>query len=115
MLLPVAEHNIRFAEQKGSSGLGASKAACYIGSSTPKDLREKVTEALVAECEEKHLQHPLQGVWLAWPHSARPFVLSWQNSITSPPSLIKFVLNAQINCVHAEALGLHGVCNVSAL
>jgi hypothetical protein len=103
VLLPVAEHNIRFAGQNGSSGLGASKAACYIGTPTPKDLREKVTEALVAECEEKHVQHaarlPLQGVWLSWTDSARPFDLSWQNLITTPPSLIKFVLNAQINCV----------------
>jgi hypothetical protein len=52
---------------------------------------------------EKHMQHaarlPLQGVWLSWPDSARPFDLSWQNLITTPPSLIKFVLNAQINCV----------------
>jgi hypothetical protein len=54
VLLPVAEHNLWFAGQKGSSGLGASKAACYIGTPTPKDLREKVTEALITECEEKH-------------------------------------------------------------
>ena len=101
VLLPVAEHNIRFASQKGRSGLGASKAACYIGTPTPKDMREKVTD--VTECEEKHLAHavrlPLQGVWTTWTDWARPFDLSWQNLITTAPSLIKFVLNAQINCV----------------
>ena len=71
------------------------RAACYIGTPTPKDLREKVTQALVAECEEKHVQHAarlLEGVWLSWLDSARPFDLSWQNLM----SILKFVLNAQI-------------------
>jgi hypothetical protein len=66
-------------------------------------MREKVTDALVTECEEKHMAHavrlPLQGVWTTWTDSARPFDLSWRNLITTAPSLIKFVLNAQINCV----------------
>ena len=34
-----------------------------------------------------------------WIDTAQPFDLSWENLITAPPSLIKFVLNAQINSV----------------
>ena len=56
-LLPVAEHNVRFAAQKGTSGLGACKAGPYIGNPTIRDWREKVTEALGAEAEEKHVLH----------------------------------------------------------
>ena len=84
-------------------GIGANKAAHYIGTPTLKDLREKVTEALVTENEDEHMRHaaclPLQGVWTTWTDTARPFDLSWENLITAPPSLIKFVLNAQINSV----------------
>jgi hypothetical protein len=69
-LLPVAEHNVRFAAQKGTSGIGAFKAGPYIGNPTIRDWREKVTEALGAEAEEKHVLHasclPLQGVWTHW-------------------------------------------------
>ena len=99
----MAEHNLQFAGQVGTSGLGANKGGRYIGTPTLKDLREKVTEALVATNEEEHMRHaaclPLQGVWTTWIDSARPYDLSWENLITASPSLIKFVLNAQINSV----------------
>ena len=102
-LIPVAEHNLQFAGQVGTSGLGANKAQRYIGSPTLEDLREKVTEALVAKNEEEHMRHaaclPLQGVWTSWIDFARPYDLSWENLISASPSLIKFVLNAQINSV----------------
>ena len=102
-LIPMAEHNLQFAGQVGTSGLGANKGGRYIGTPTLKDLREKVTEALVATNEEEHMRHaaclPLQGVWTTWIDSARPYDLSWENLITASPSLIKFVLNAQINSV----------------
>ena len=102
-LIPVAEHNIQFAGQVGTAGLGANKAKRYIGAPTLRNLCEKVTEALVAKNEEELMCHaaclPLQGVWTTWIDSARPYDLSWQNLITAPPSLIKFVLNAQINSV----------------
>ena len=94
-LLPIAEHNIRFAAQKGNSGLGAHKAGPYIGNPTIRDWREKVTEALRAEAEEKLVLHasclPLQGVWTHWKDDVRPFDLSSRNLITSVPSLIKLV------------------------
>jgi len=52
MLIPVAERKLKFADQVGTQGLGANKAARYIGTPTLKDLREKVTEALVTENED---------------------------------------------------------------
>ena len=102
-LLPVAEHNLHYPSHKGHSGLGANKAGPYIAEPTIRDWREKVVEALGAECEEKHVLHasrlPLQGVWTHWKDDVCPFDLSWESLITSVPSLIKFVLNAQINSV----------------
>ena len=41
----------------------------------------------------------LQGVWTHWLDYVHPFDLSWKNLIMSAPSLISFVLNAQINSV----------------
>ena len=58
-LIPVAEHNLQFAGQIGTAGLGSNRASRYIGAPTLKDLREQVTKALVDECEEKHMQHAL--------------------------------------------------------
>jgi hypothetical protein len=88
---------------RDTQGLGASRAKKYVGTPTLKDLREKVTEALVSENEDEHVRHaaclPLQGVWTTWLDTARPYDLSWENLITASPSLIKFVLNAQINSV----------------
>src|SRR4051812_24675222 len=93
----------KIAGQVGTQGLGAYKAARYIGAPTVKDLREKVIETLVSENEDEHMRHaaclPLQGVWTTWTDTTRPFDLSWENLIATPPSLIKFVLNAQINSV----------------
>ena len=90
----------------------------FIASRKQKDRREKVTAALVTDNEEKLLAHavglPLQGVWTTWPESARPFDLSWQSLITTAPSLIKFVLNAQINCVRTpDMLKLWGYTTVA--
>jgi hypothetical protein len=118
-LIPIAEHNLKFAGQVGTSGLGASKSASYIGTPTLRDLRENVTKALAAECEEAHLQHaaclPLQGVWTHWIDTAQPFDLSWQNLITATPSLISFVLNAQINSVRTpDMLRLWGYKKTAA-
>ena len=48
-LIPVAEHNLQFAGQVGRAGLGSNRAASYIGTPTLRDMREKVTEALVVE------------------------------------------------------------------
>jgi hypothetical protein len=102
-LLPVAEHNLHFAGQVGRSGLGSNRAAPYIGSPTIRDLREKVVESLVSEFEEEHLRHASclsrQGAWTHWRDLVRPFDLSWQNLVFSPPRVISFVLNAQINSV----------------
>ena len=82
MLIPVAEHKLKFAGQVGTQGLGANRAAHYIATPTLKDLREKVTEALVTENEDEHMRHaaclPLQGVWTTWIDTARPFDLSWR-------------------------------------
>src|SRR5688572_7252202 len=47
-LMSVAEHRLKFAGQVGTSGLGANKAASYIGTPTLRDLRENVTKALVS-------------------------------------------------------------------
>ena len=102
-LLPVADHKIRFAGQVGRSGLGANKDRPYIAQPSLDDIRQKVTEVLVAEDEQKHIQHAsclsLQGVWTHWAGMVRPFDFSWNNLIMSTPSLVAFVLNAQINSV----------------
>ena len=119
-LIPVAEHNLKFAGQVGMSGLGANKAASYIGKPTVRDLREKVTDALVAECEEEYMRHaacsPLQGVWTHWIDSAQPLDLSWKNLLTTAPSLLSFVLNAQINSVRTpDMLKLWGYTMTATL
>ena len=56
-LAPVAEHNLRFAVQTGTAGLGSRKSDPYIANPTKKEMRNKITETLIARHEEDHLRH----------------------------------------------------------
>ena len=100
-LEPIAEHNLRYAGQTGTAGLGSRKSDPYIANPTKKERRQKITETLIAQREEDHIRHASclsrQGVWTHW-EDVMPFDLSWANLIYGPgPRVISFVLNAQIN------------------
>ena len=66
-LAPVAEHNLRFAAQTGTAGLGSCRSDPYIANPTKKEMRSKITETLIAQHEEDHVRHASclvkQGVW----------------------------------------------------
>jgi hypothetical protein len=100
-LAPIADHNLRYAGQTGTAGLGSCKSDPYIANPTKKERRNKITETLISQHEEDHIRHASclvrQGVWTHW-EKVLPFDLSWANLIYGPgPQVISFVLNAQIN------------------
>jgi hypothetical protein len=81
-------------------------------------LREKVTEALIAETEEDYMKHAScllrQGVWTHFLDVVRPFDLSWSHLISVSPKVVSFVLNAQINsCRTPDMLKLWGYSEVA--
>src|SRR5690348_9965280 len=69
-LQPIAEHNLRYAGQFGTAGLGSCKSDPYIANPTFKERRGKITETLIAQHEEDHIRHASclvrQGVWTTW-------------------------------------------------
>ena len=79
-LAPVAEHNLRFAAQTGTAGLGSCRSDPYIANPTKKEMRSKITGTLIAQHEEDHVRHASclvqQGVWTTW-DKVMPFDLSW--------------------------------------
>ena len=100
-LEPIAEHNLRYAGQTTTAGLGSQKSNPYIADPTKQERRKKITETLIAQHEEDHIRHASclvrQGVWTHW-ENVLPFDLSWTNLIYGPgPRVIAFVLNAQLN------------------
>jgi hypothetical protein len=105
-LEPIADHNLRFAGQTGTAGLGFSKSDPYIANPTKQQRRKKITETLLAQHEEDHIRHASclvrQGVWTHW-ENVMPFDLSWPNLIYGPgPHVIAFVLNAQLNSLRTS-------------
>ncbi len=57
-LEPIAEHNLRYAGQFGTAGLGIRKSDRYIAKPTAKERRNKITETLIAQHDEDHIRHP---------------------------------------------------------
>ena len=111
-LAPIAEHNLRFAAQTGTAGLGSCKSDPYIASPTKKEMRNKITESLIAQHEEDHIRHPSylvqQGVWTTW-DKVILFDLSWANIYGPGPHVIAFVLNAQINSLRRLTCCIFGM------
>ena len=56
-MTPVAAHNLRFAAQTGTAGLGSRKSDPYIANPTKQEMRNKITETLIAQHEEDHIRH----------------------------------------------------------
>ena len=101
-LEPVADHNLRFAGQIGTAGLGAKKSDPYIADPTSSQRREKISEALTSQREDDLVRHASclvrQGVWTHW-DDAMPFDLTWQNLIYGPGCLRAELPNKL--CAHA--------------
>ena len=65
-LEPVVDHTLRFAGQTGRTGLGFLNSK-YIADPSIRQRRQKLTEALTAQREERRMRHASclarQGVW----------------------------------------------------
>lgn len=92
---------LRFPRVEGRQGLGAG---VFNPNPPPADRRRLMLAEVQSRLQEQHIAHAhtlaLQGVWLGWSQTTIPFDLSWRNLIYGPgPHVIKFVLNATVNCV----------------
>lgn len=90
-----------FPTQDGRQGLGKGN---FNSQPTIAERRKLAVTALRDRSDQRSLAHTvtlaMQSVWLSWKENTNPFDLSWRNLIWGPgPHVIKFVLNASINCL----------------
>jgi hypothetical protein len=102
-----ATHDHKFKGQTTRQGLGAGNYKQELS----RAEQRKLTTTAPRQLEEERLiaraySHERQSAWTSWHGKAMPFDLSWKNLIWGhcDRHLIKFVLNATINCNKTPAM-----------